>query len=325
MKLNTETKVGLLAIVAIALFVLGFNFMKNISIFGKSFELRSFYDNVEGLIIGNPVFLNGKRIGQVRVVEMKKETGRIEVIFTLEKGLKIPIDSKAVIVSDLFGSMKVRLDRGVSPKLVENGATLLGVREETLQERVMKEILPLKDNISNLLSQMEQFVGWMNNTMDESARNKIDNILDDLRITAHGFATISNSVNTLVGSIQLGLDNANKIVANLKNQNDMISRIMSNTAMFTDSLAYSSTNVRTMIKQTSDAIGNLQEILAKAKSPDNTLGKVLNDTLLYSNLNKTISRVDSFLVAVQRDGVKLKHKLFLGDPDKPKKKKGELN
>lgn len=320
MKLNTETKVGIFAILAIAIFILGFNFMKNVSLFGKSFELKAYYDDARLLLTGNPVVLKGRRVGQVRSVTQVDSKGKIEVVFTLEKGLDIPVNSKAVIVGDLFNSQSIRIDLGNSKSIVSSGATLEGALEKTLQERVMEEILPLKENIDKLITQMESFVGWMNNTMDQSAGNKIDNILDDLMISAHNFSQATSSFTQTMDRVNEGLATANKILADLKNKDAFISRIMENTAIFTDSLAYSSTSVRSMIKETSDAIGNLQAILEKVERGDNSLGKLVNDTLLYSNINHTIYRVDSFLTTIEDEGLKLKHHIILGDPDRSRRR-----
>lgn len=296
MKLNNETKVGILAAVAITLLVLGFNLLKGEKIFVSGFELKSYYANISGLSTGNPVLYNGFRVGQVKEIEINKSTGNIEVRFSIDKGLEIPSNSKAVIANaDLLGSKAVRIDRGSSTEMVENGGVLDGEIEESLEERVEREILPLKDDIGGLIKSLEQFVGWLNNTMDQSAGNKIDKILDDFVTTSRNFSRSSYRVDTLLGSFQSTANHANKIVKNIRNQNETITRVMDNTAMFTDSLAAASGSVKGIIDESSAMIKDLQNIIADVESGKGTMGKFMKDDELYNNLNSNSARLDSLL------------------------------
>ncbi|MBK7306036.1 MAG: hypothetical protein IPI88_02730 [Chitinophagaceae bacterium] len=49
MKISNETKIGSLTAIAIVLLVLGFNFLKGKTFFGKSHNLFAKYTNVQGL------------------------------------------------------------------------------------------------------------------------------------------------------------------------------------------------------------------------------------------------------------------------------------
>ena len=57
MKLSNETKVGLLAIVAIVVLVLGFNFLKGSSVFSSPPTLYAKFADIGSLEKSNPVFL----------------------------------------------------------------------------------------------------------------------------------------------------------------------------------------------------------------------------------------------------------------------------
>ena len=322
MKLNNETKVGILAAVAITLLILGFNLLKGEKLFVSGFELKAYYEDIAGLNTGNPVLYNGFRVGQVKGINIDKETGEIAVRFSLDKGLQIPHDSKAVIANaDLLGSKAIRIDRGQAKAIVENGAVLDGIVETPLEKRIESEILPLKDDIGDLIKSLERFVGWLNNTMDQSTGNKIDKILDDFVVTSRNLGRTSYRVDTLLGTFQSVARNTNRVVKNFRDQGETIDRIMGNTAQFTDSLAAASSSVKEIVETSSEVIDNLQGILADVENGKGTLGKLMKEDDFYNNLNSSSARLDSLLEKFQKSPrIPVDVKISLGDPDKRKKR-----
>ena len=69
MKVSNETKVGALTIIAITLIILGFNFLRGKTIFKSGNFIYAKYADTKGLIISNPVFVNGFQVGTVFDIE----------------------------------------------------------------------------------------------------------------------------------------------------------------------------------------------------------------------------------------------------------------
>ena len=69
MKITNETKVGALSAIAITLLILGFNFLKGKSIFKSGSFLYAKYADTKGLMISNPVVINGLQVGSVYELE----------------------------------------------------------------------------------------------------------------------------------------------------------------------------------------------------------------------------------------------------------------
>ncbi len=65
MKINNETKVGVLAAVAITILILGYSFLKGNDVFSDENEFYAVYERVDGLVVSNPVLVNGFQIGRV--------------------------------------------------------------------------------------------------------------------------------------------------------------------------------------------------------------------------------------------------------------------
>ena len=73
MKVSNETKVGALTIVAITLIILGFNFLRGKTIFKSGHFIYAKYADTKGLIVSNPVFVNGFQVGTVFEIENKSQ------------------------------------------------------------------------------------------------------------------------------------------------------------------------------------------------------------------------------------------------------------
>ena len=65
MKINHETKIGVLAVAGIALLVVGFNFLKGKNLFKKDRYIYAVYQDVQGLTKSNPAIINGLQIGRI--------------------------------------------------------------------------------------------------------------------------------------------------------------------------------------------------------------------------------------------------------------------
>ena len=83
MKINNETKIGVLAVVGVVLLVLGFNFLKGNNLFKKENRLFAVYQNVQGLAKSNPVVINGLQIGRIESLDGGKDMKQILVTVNL--------------------------------------------------------------------------------------------------------------------------------------------------------------------------------------------------------------------------------------------------
>ncbi|HNW53868.1 MAG TPA: MlaD family protein, partial [Bacteroidales bacterium] len=101
MKFTREFKIGFLFIVAIAVLVWGFSFLKNQNIIYKERVLIAVYQHVNGLNPSDPVYINGVKVGQVgKVFFDSKMNGDIIVELIFTEKFPIPDNSIARIFSE---------------------------------------------------------------------------------------------------------------------------------------------------------------------------------------------------------------------------------
>ena len=65
MKINKETKVGILSVIAIGMLILGFNFLKGKDLFKKRKHIYAVFNDLGPLSKSNEVKINGYVIGTV--------------------------------------------------------------------------------------------------------------------------------------------------------------------------------------------------------------------------------------------------------------------
>ncbi|RZL27688.1 MAG: MCE family protein, partial [Pedobacter sp.] len=136
MKIKNETKVGILAAFAIALLIIGYNFLKGNSIFSSETTLFARYTRVDGLTVSKPILINGYQIGRVAKLQLEPG-GTILATLSVNSKYEIPENSIARLEgTDLLGSKAIVMSLGDSKKMAEDGFTLNANVEKGLMDQV---------------------------------------------------------------------------------------------------------------------------------------------------------------------------------------------
>ena len=79
--MSNEVKVGIIGVVGLVFFYLGSNFLKGIDFFSPVNKYYAVYENVDGLIVANPVIVNGYTVGRVSNIRiLQNQENRILVL-----------------------------------------------------------------------------------------------------------------------------------------------------------------------------------------------------------------------------------------------------
>ena len=94
MKITNETKVGALTALAITLLILGFNFLKGKSLFKTGNFIYAKVKQTKGLMISNPVQINGLQVGSIyELEEANKNLDYIIIAIKMSKDVNTPVKS----------------------------------------------------------------------------------------------------------------------------------------------------------------------------------------------------------------------------------------
>ena len=160
---SKEVKIAITVLVSLACLFWGINYLKGINLFTPVNFYYAHFEKVDGLTDSAPVTINGFQVGLVREIVYEYETGKLRVQLSLDKDLKIPVNSEAVIVTDMLGTAQIALNLAKNPQYYEVGADIVGKNQVGLMENVSNELLPsvaaIMPKIDSILTSLNQVVG----------------------------------------------------------------------------------------------------------------------------------------------------------------------
>jgi phospholipid/cholesterol/gamma-HCH transport system substrate-binding protein len=299
LKFSKEFRIGFLFILATAVLVWGFSFLKNKNILYKEKVLIAVYKNVNGLTPSNPVFINGVKVGQVGKVYFNPSLDGdiiVELIFTDK--FPIPKTSTAKIFSvDLMGSKGVEIQLGTGPEIAVSGDTLQTDVETSLKDAVNQQILPLKLKAEDLLSSIDTMVIAVQGIFNKDALEDLNASIKSIRHTFTNLESTTQNLDTLVilqsGRLSSIMYNIDMITRNLNNNSNEINRILGNLATVSDTLARA--NISGVVQKINKTFTDLASIMARVDKGQGTLGLLVNDDKLYNDLQKSASELNKLL------------------------------
>lgn len=285
MKLSREVKTALLIIGCIVIFIFGFNYLKGTSLLDDSIVVSSNYNDVEGLVIGANVTINGMNVGKVRSIDFDENYDKINVTFSLRNDLRFSNKSKAQLYeAGLIGGKAIAIlpvyEEG---NTINSGAVLPSEVKPGLTELVNQQIAPLQDKIEGLLTSADSLFAGVSNVMNYQTQN-------NLKLALEGF---SNSVNTIADLTE----NMNRLILqNEKSFKGTMSNLEATTAhlnQLTDSL--NQMPLGAVVRQFEQTAIDLNTLLENLNSGEGSAAKLLNDQALYQSLLDSSEALEALL------------------------------
>ena len=291
--------IGLSFIVALVLFIWGFNFLKGNDIFGGETVYFSEYHQVNGLVNANPVMINGLRVGKVKDIYFNPDmSGRIIVSFTLSNDFPVPVNSVArIFSSDLMGSKAIDLVLGDSKQFAHDGDTVKSQVEAGLMAEVNAQVQPIKKKAEDLLASMDTLVVAFQSIFNESARDNLKESFNNIRMTFENLENATGNIDNLVvtesgriSSILIRFDSLALILSQNKQNFD---QIILNFRSISDSLAQS--DIPATFSNINTTVADMQKLLSSIEQGKGTLGQLMVNDSLYNQLNNSAASLDSLL------------------------------
>ena len=284
MKISNETKIGLLAVIAITLMILGFNFLKGKNLFKKNDDIYAVFPKVTGLANSSPVFLNGLQVGMVTAIEEKSRNinDGIVVTINLSRQIDIPKSSLAYVNTDLLGVSSLVVEPGKGTDYIQTGDTLSSMIKIGLMDEISAGVNPALTSLDGTLVSLDSLIQVAGAYFDPATKNNFHKIVANL-------SAASASLNTLIAaqnsSLNKTLGNLESFTGNLAGNNEKITNTLGNLEKTTDQLA--NAKLEETIASLQKTIEGLNGVVAKANNKDGSLGLLLNDKKLYNNLENT--------------------------------------
>ena len=287
MKIRKEITISICVILSLCILFLGIDFLKGVNVFKPSNYYTASYTNVNGLAVSAPVTINGYKIGLVRSIEYQYDNpGHVGVEFSLDKELKLPVGSKAVIVCDMLGTATVQLILTDNKEFHNVGDEIIGETASGLMDNISNDLMP---GVTNIFPKIDSLLTSINKLVSDPALETSVKRLD--AITANLQATI------------VSLDKASKslpkVMTNIEGVTDNVNTITGNFAVLSEELKNAPIDSTLMnIQQTTE---NLRLLTEELNNPNSSLGLLMNDPQLYNNLNNTVKSLDSLFIDIKKN------------------------
>ena len=285
--MSKEVKVGLIGVIGLVFFYLGSNFLKGIDFFSPVNRYYAVYENVDGLIVANPIIVNGYSVGRVSDIRILQDRdNKILVSMDIDKDLIIGINSKATLSSnDFLGSKAIVLSIGDINSPINEGDTIMSEIAGGLSE-LLEKATPITDNLGVTISRLNDILaslrgsGDMITTTLDNLNNVLTNTNDLIDNNEETITTTLENLNSLTDDLSKKLSDIDPII---KGANDMISNL-------------NMVDFENTFNQIDILLTSMNGVFDDIESGEGgTLSLLLSDDSLYNNLNKTAFDLDKLL------------------------------
>jgi len=315
--MSKETRIALLAIVAIAILILGYKFIigKNVLTRSQFFYVK--YTNIDQLQVSNPVLINGYEVGSVNDIYLDPSDNTTPiVVLEVQKKIKVPKNSRAELISlGLMGgkAIQLKLEGKCYNDCAQSGDSLIASSQSLLSSFVGEgEIEEYMNKIKSSASQLFDSIAG------DSGKKQIKQGVQNFERTLENLSQSTTQLNSLLMRNSNKLDklitNLESIVGNIQKSNAEITNILKNVdavsaqvqkadasktmGELNNTLVESKKAIQKLqsTMQTAEAtLTSVNTLIKKANQGDGTVNKLLEDPKLYQNLTNTSKQLELLL------------------------------
>lgn len=312
MHISKEIKVAVLAIVSLTILYFGFNFLNGIDFFSATNKYYTYYDNIGGLNVSDPVIINGFSVGRVSDIKIvQTNQNKVMVELDVDSDIKLNKGATATLINqDFLGSKAIELVLGGNTtEHYIDGDTLPSDVDQGLDAILEQGEKFVKDDLGSTMSRL-------NAILESLAGNS-----DKINVTLENFEATSLAAKKLMQDNQKNiaqlLENLNTTTGNLNTiLVDDLKPFLTKANTFADSL--NTLELGTTVQKAQVVLDDVKRTLDTLKYGQGTLGKLMHDDSLYNNLTRATANLDSLLVDIEENPGRYVHISVFGKSDKKK-------
>jgi len=306
-----------MAIIVVVISVWGYKFLRGKNLLKPTNTYYVRYDNVQQLAETSPVLIRGMNVGTVSSVDLDEDMMTIIATLNIKRGITIPADAEAVIVSTgLMGgkAIDLRITKACTgPDCAKPGSYLhgsvTGLFDSFLDKGPDGTLAKVKETISEILSTVSDSLTSPN------ADNEIAKTYQQLSLLIKNLASITGTldksmgtydkhlkgslanVETLTGALAKNQDKIAASIAHLESITKQFDEANLGTnagALVTDAQA-TMKNLDASVTEANKSFAQLSAIMKDLQDGKGTMGKLIKDPVLYDNMARTSKNLDLLL------------------------------
>lgn len=308
MNLSREIKTAILVLIGTTAFLFGFSYLKGTSLFDNNKNLFVIYEDVEGLVLGAKVTINGMDVGKVTLIDILPDFSGVRVDFSLRSDIQISKKSEALLYeSGLIGGKAISIVPAASGALIEEGDQLQAKIKPGLTELINQQIAPLQSKIESMLTSADSLFAGVSNVMNFETQNNLKALINNLTSTLESVNTISSK---MVAFLDQNQSTLNKTLENVANTTDNLEQI-------TDSISTISWGDTT--REIETLVSNLNLITQPITQGEGSLGQLIKSDSLYQQLNASTAALEALLNDLKAHPKRYVHFSLFGRKEKTPK------
>ena len=297
MRLSKEIKAAFFVLSTILLFIFGFNYLKGSSILDKQKTIYAVYDEVDGLLVGANVMINGLSIGNVTELDFLPKSTKIIVTLKVKDKLSFSSKSTASIYeTGVLGGLAISIEPVFEREsIVKTGDTLMSSVRPGLTELINRQIEPLSRQLQSTITSVDSIFTGASNVLNRQTQEEIKESISVLTSAIKAINSSSLIIEETLTSkntqINNTLDNIENISSNLSNVSDKLN----------------SFGLSSLLSNLEVSVDGISSIVDKLDSDNSTLGKLINEDEVYNNLNSSIESLNILINDIKANPKKYVH------------------
>jgi len=295
LQINTETKVGIFVVVAIAVFmlmILGIGAFRLSSSGYVAYNIS--FDDVAGLSRKAEVKMAGVKVGWIEDLVLMEPYHKARATIMVNAKYKLYDNAYAVVRQEgLIGTKYLEVVPGdpLLPSL-SPGSSL----SKSGQESISMDDLMFKFN--NIATHVEQITDSMRDAFNYSNRgDQLNMMMENMSAAADKFNSLANSLNLVATNNE---ENMQSIIADFQSFARTLRDDMPSLA---ENLNRLSLNVESATQEASDGFQSISSVIEKIDEGRGLLGKLVNEDDMYRDIKDAVTGMKNYLLKFQTLGV----------------------
>ena len=287
---------------SILLFIFGFNYLKGTSLIDRQKTLYAVYDEVDGLLVGANVMINGLSIGNVTELEFLKNSTKILVTLKVKDELNFSSKSTASIYeTGVLGGLAISIEPLFDREsIVQTGDTLRSSVRPGLTELINRQIEPLSRQLQSTITSVDSIFSGASSVLNKQTQL---NIKESIEVLTSAINSINNSAYIIEGTLTEKNDKISKTIDNIESISENLSKVTKELNEFGLS------NILVDLKESTEGINS---VIQNLNSDSSSLGKLINKDELYENLNSSILSLNNLIDDINENPKKYVHFSIFG-------------
>ena len=297
MKLSKEIKAAFFVLTTILLFIFGFNFLKGSSLLDRQKTIYAVYDEVDGLLVGANVMINGLSIGNVTELDFLPNSTKILVTLKVKDKLNFSSKSTASIYeTGVLGGLAISIEPIFEREsIVKTGDTLNSSVRPGLTELINRQIEPLSRQLQSTITSVDSIFTGASNVLNRQTQEEIK---ESINVLTSAIKSINNSSIIIEETLTAKSSQINNTIDNFE-------KISSNLSEVSDEL--NSFGLSNLLSNLEVSVDGISSIVDKLDSDKSTIGKLINEDEVYNNLNSSIESLNSLISDIKANPKKYVH------------------